>query len=176
MEDVEVGQRGEPEEYDGSDEESDNHDEEGDEPSLEPNRLPTLSLSDSNDPEVTDDETQAASRLRGGAEAELNNKPYAVKFSGGKAGAVYTDWDHVDGNTTYTLQINNPNNPFSPFSSQIEWEIAHWAKTRGPSSTAFTELMSIEGVSLFTQLRSHLINLQSRSMNVSASPSRIHQN
>ena len=140
-----------PGEYEGSDGESDYHDEEGDEPTLEPNRFPNLFLSDSNDPEAREDETQPASRLRGGAEAELNNKPYAVKFTGGKAGAVYTDQDCVDGNTEYTLQINNPNNPFSPFSSQIEWEIAHWAKTRGPSSTAFTELMSIEGVSICTQ-------------------------
>ena len=42
--------------------------------------------------------------------------------------------------------LDNPDNPFSPFSSKIDWEIAHWAKTRGPSSTSFTELMSIEGV------------------------------
>ena len=108
-------------------------------------------MSDSNDPEAREDETQPASRLQGGAEAELNNKPYGVKFTGGKAGAVYTDQDHVDGNTEYTLQINNPNNLFSPFSSQIEWEISHWAKTWGPSSAAFTELMSINGVSICTQ-------------------------
>jgi hypothetical protein len=29
----------------------------------------------------------------------------------------------------------------------MEWDIARWAKLRGPSSTAFTELMNIPGVS-----------------------------
>ncbi|KAM6489937.1 hypothetical protein JOM56_014516 [Amanita muscaria] len=36
-------------------------------------------------------------------------------------------------------------NPYAPFTSQLEWEMAMWAKLRGPSSTAFTELMAIEG-------------------------------
>ena len=133
-------------------------------------------MPNSDDTEVSNGETQRANRLRGGAEAELNNKPYTVKFSGGNAGAIYTDWDSVDGNATYTLKINNADNPFSPFSSQIEWEIAHWAKTQGPSSTAFTELMSIEGVSLRTHLDLIYLICNPRSMNVLASPSRTHQN
>ena len=33
------------------------------------------------------------------------------------------------------------------FTSRIDWEIAHWAKLRGPSSTALSELLAIEGVS-----------------------------
>ncbi|KAM6489459.1 hypothetical protein JOM56_015092, partial [Amanita muscaria] len=37
-------------------------------------------------------------------------------------------------------------NPYAPFTSQLEWEIAKWAKLRGPSSTAFTDLMAIDGV------------------------------
>ena len=145
--------RGEPEE-DGYEENSgdsdDDWDEECDKPSLEPDRLPNPWISNSNDTEVSDLDgvTQRASRLQGGAKAELNNKPYVVKFKGGMAGAVYMDQDGVDGNTAYTSQIGNPDNPFSPFSSRMEWEIANWAKTRGPSSTAFTELMSIEGVSV----------------------------
>ncbi|KII92122.1 hypothetical protein PLICRDRAFT_103181 [Plicaturopsis crispa FD-325 SS-3] len=35
---------------------------------------------------------------------------------------------------------------WAPFASRLEWEVARWAKTRGPGSTAFTELLSIEGV------------------------------
>jgi len=166
MEDFEVDPRGDffgdyedysPEEFglvdegDGCEEifahDGDSDDDEGvDEISLEPERLPDLSISNSNDTEASNGETQGASRIRGGAEVELKNKPYSVKFSKGKAGAVYTNHNGVDGNTSYTSQIGDPENPFSPFSSKIEWEIAHWAKTRGPSSTAFTELMSIEGV------------------------------
>lgn len=130
-----------------SDDDEDIHDNGGYEISLEPNRFPNPTLSNSNDEENGQDNTQPASRLRGGAEIELKNKPYIVKFSKGKAGAVYTNHDCIDGNTAYISRISNPENPFSPFSSKIDWEIAHWAKTRGPSSTAFMELMSIEGVS-----------------------------
>ena len=85
--------------------------------------------------------------MQGGAETELKKKPYVVKFSKGKAGARYTNQDCVNQNTAYTSQIGNQENPFNPFHSKVEWEVALWAKTWGPSSTAFTELMSIEGVS-----------------------------
>ena len=35
---------------------------------------------------------------------------------------------------------------WSPFQSQVDWEIARWAKMRGPSSTALTELLAIPEV------------------------------
>ena len=38
-------------------------------------------------------------------------------------------------------------NPYSPFASKIDWELAKWAKLRGPSATSFTELLNIGGVS-----------------------------
>ncbi|KAG9315400.1 hypothetical protein JVU11DRAFT_4549 [Chiua virens] len=38
--------------------------------------------------------------------------------------------------------------PYWPFTSQLDWEVAHWAKMRGPGSTAVSELLSINGVSL----------------------------
>lgn len=87
-----------------------------------------------------------ASRLRGGAaEARLVNKPFIVKFEG-RAGQTYPH-PGLDQNAAYARDIGNVHNPFSPFSSKLEWDVARWAKLRGPSSTAFTELMSIEGVS-----------------------------
>lgn len=122
-------------------------DEGGYEISLEPDRLQNSSFSDVDDVDNSNGITQRANRLRGGAEVELKNKPYIVKVSKGKAGAVFTNHERIHGNTAYISRISNPENTFSPFSSKIEWEIAHWAKTRGPSSTAFTELMRIEGVS-----------------------------
>src|SRR5271168_2480729 len=117
-------------------------------PSLEPNRLPNPTSSNFDEGDNSNGNIEKANRLRGGAEVELKNRPYIVKFSKGKAGAVYTNHDRIDGNTAYISQISDPENPFSPFSSKIDWEIAHWVKTRGPSSTAFTELMNIEGVSV----------------------------
>ena len=35
---------------------------------------------------------------------------------------------------------------WAPFSSQCDWEIARWAKMRGPSSSAFSELLAIPEV------------------------------
>ncbi|TEB18734.1 hypothetical protein FA13DRAFT_1758436 [Coprinellus micaceus] len=37
-------------------------------------------------------------------------------------------------------------NIYHPFQSRLEWEFARWAKFRGPSSTAVSELLGIEGV------------------------------
>jgi len=140
----------------GSEVDSDDSDEEeegGD--YLEPNRIPRISESTAIIEEAESDSTPTAgaSRMRGGAETELKKKPYIVKFSKGKAGATYPNPDCVDQNTAYTSQVGNQENPFSPFYSKIEWEVALWAKTRGPSSTAFTELMSIEGVSEIVNIR-----------------------
>ncbi|KZT18176.1 hypothetical protein NEOLEDRAFT_1103767 [Neolentinus lepideus HHB14362 ss-1] len=47
----------------------------------------------------------------------------------------------------YSETINvSPTNPFAPFKSKIDWEVAHWAKLREPGSTALTELLKLEGV------------------------------
>ena len=35
---------------------------------------------------------------------------------------------------------------WAPFRSQRDWEVARWAKMRGPSSTAMTELLTIPEV------------------------------
>ncbi|KAF9487129.1 hypothetical protein BDN71DRAFT_1405152 [Pleurotus eryngii] len=35
---------------------------------------------------------------------------------------------------------------YAPFSSRLDWEVARWAKLRGLGSTAFSDLLSIEGV------------------------------
>lgn len=39
-------------------------------------------------------------------------------------------------------------NIWAPFQSRRDWEFAQWAKNRGPSSTAVTELLAIDGVGL----------------------------
>ena len=36
-------------------------------------------------------------------------------------------------------------NVYAPFASQLDWEVAKWAKMHGPSSTSFTELMTLDG-------------------------------
>jgi hypothetical protein len=84
-------------------------------------------------------------RLRGGAEETLDQRPRNVKF-GGHAGEPFSD--EGEGQfEMYAQKLGQTDNPFAPFSSQLEWEIARWGKMRGPSSTALTELLSIDRVS-----------------------------
>lgn len=122
---------------------------------LEPERVPPNPNREASEQIVQDEsctmdtDSGGAFRMRGGAEAELGNKPHIIRFNKGNnaAGRTYPNTNCIDANTLYTAQINDAGNPYSPFRSKLEWEIALWAKMRGPSSTAFTELMSIEGVS-----------------------------
>ncbi len=92
-------------------------------------------------------------RLRGGYEQPLKNNPFVVKFPGiaGFSHTVNNNADMgaataADTHESHAVPAPGTNNPFAPFSSRMEWEIARWAKLRGPGSTAFSELMSIEGV------------------------------
>jgi hypothetical protein len=86
-----------------------------------------------------------ALHLRGGAETGLQKEPFVVKFTQGQAAAVYSQTG-LDNNAAYAKVVGDSNNPYSPFTSKLEWELAYWDKIQGPSSTAFTNLMSIEGV------------------------------
>ncbi|KAF8871617.1 hypothetical protein BD779DRAFT_1453764, partial [Infundibulicybe gibba] len=65
---------------------------------------------------------------------------------GNHAGEPLLAHDHLTEHERYLNMLSGTNNPYSPFASKIEWEIARWAKFRGPSSTAFTELMGIDGL------------------------------
>lgn len=49
-----------------------------------------------------------------------------------------------------TVNTSSPLGPedsiWAPFRSERDWEIAHWAKTRGPTSSALTDLLAIPEV------------------------------
>lgn len=73
-------------------------------------------------------------------------EPIREKFTKGEEGKV---WGQCD--TTYDDYLHRPpqdtaDDKFYPFMSQVDHEFAHWAKTRGPSSTALDELLAIDGV------------------------------
>ncbi|KAJ7940032.1 hypothetical protein B0H13DRAFT_2226250 [Mycena leptocephala] len=44
------------------------------------------------------------------------------------------------------LKDSTSSNPYAPFASKIDWEVAKWAKLRGAGSAAFSDLLNIEGV------------------------------
>ncbi|KAJ3775118.1 hypothetical protein FB446DRAFT_638542 [Lentinula raphanica] len=74
-------------------------------------------------------------------------QPYIQHYPDPRAGApIEGQSTIVSENSKYFQNLKAGANPWAPFGSQTEWEIARWAKLRGPSSTALTELLSIPGV------------------------------
>ena len=72
-----------------------------------------------------------------------------VKF-GGRAGEVLPAHPKHVGYAGYSCALGVEDvtaNEWAPFSTRTEWELARWAKLRGPSSTALSELLKIDGVS-----------------------------
>jgi len=72
-----------------------------------------------------------------------------IEKFGGKAGQpIRVGWPAAtDGHQTQPSDNPSSPNPYAPFHSQIDWEVAKWGKLRGPTSTAFTELLEIPNVS-----------------------------
>jgi hypothetical protein len=66
-------------------------------------------------------------------------------FRGQHAGSIHSNGIPTMKEFDNTLG-GPPSNPYSPFSSQTDWELAKWAKLQGPGSTAFTELMGVTNV------------------------------
>ena len=80
-------------------------------------------------------------------QGEIWGEVHVEAYPGRHAGAIHSrgiptmkDLENTLGGLT--------SNPYSPFNSQTDWELAKWAKLRGPGSTAFTELMGVTGVRL----------------------------
>ncbi|KAG1773500.1 hypothetical protein EDD22DRAFT_976106 [Suillus occidentalis] len=84
------------------------------------------------------------------AEAPLQHQPHVVKFPLQSAEATLLSPSCQNGYYHYHQQLNSSEDSdesvWAPFSSKIDYEVAHWAKTRGPGSTSFSDLLEIEGV------------------------------
>ncbi|THV03159.1 hypothetical protein K435DRAFT_817339 [Dendrothele bispora CBS 962.96] len=83
-----------------------------------------------------------------------NRQEVHVDHFGGRAGAPLSDsslvrlmHDSADGFRRYQANLSGSNeNIWAPFNSQMDWEVARWAKMRGTGSTAFSDLLAIDGV------------------------------
>jgi len=49
----------------------------------------------------------------------------------------------------YSAALGGGDNPWAPFNSKKDWEVARWAKLRGVGSTAFSDLLAIDGVCFY---------------------------
>ncbi|KAJ7021153.1 hypothetical protein C8F04DRAFT_1195762 [Mycena alexandri] len=83
---------------------------------------------------------------RKNVEDRFHHKPTIEKF-GGSAGAPISRTRDKTSEEHYRGGVENEAaNLYAPFASKKDWEIAKWAKLRGAGSTAFTDLLKVEGV------------------------------
>ncbi|KAF8342437.1 hypothetical protein F5887DRAFT_1283804 [Amanita rubescens] len=75
-----------------------------------------------------------------------DTEEYEIKhFPGMQAGMpIATPTARKSTYTKYQEQLKG-DSVYAPFASKLDWEVARWAKLRGPSSSALDELFKIEG-------------------------------
>ncbi|KAJ7595561.1 hypothetical protein C8J56DRAFT_1001694 [Mycena floridula] len=99
-------------------------------------------------PDVEADADENPDRVE--IEKNLRARPFVVPFGGSAGSPIVGAAEKGVTNAHYGLSLNGDRpeitNIYAPFTSHIDWEIACWAKLQGLSSTAFTELMAIDGV------------------------------
>ncbi|KAJ7805230.1 hypothetical protein B0H14DRAFT_3091624 [Mycena olivaceomarginata] len=85
--------------------------------------------------------------LRQAAEDAFHHTPIVVKYPG-RAGEPISMTGGAASEQAYlgSLHDSAASSPYAPFTSKMDWEIARWAKLRGSGSTAFNDLLAIEGV------------------------------
>ncbi|KAF8259555.1 hypothetical protein EI94DRAFT_1780663 [Lactarius quietus] len=112
-----------------------------DESALEPCRSPSHLNEDKDPLQVTNPLPN-----QGEVDLDLERHPIFTQYPGGMAGTIHSK-AKLNENERYGLMISSQSeaNIYAPFTSSLEWEVARWAKIRGPSLTSFTELMAIEG-------------------------------
>jgi hypothetical protein len=100
-----------------------------------------------------EDDIGLSQEARLAAEDAFRKHPVIEKYPDRRAGAPVSHDRMASRNESYAKSVNNNvHNPWAPFSSQTDWEVAQWAKLRGPGSTAMSDLLKIDGVSIQTVL------------------------
>ncbi|THH32369.1 hypothetical protein EUX98_g1829, partial [Antrodiella citrinella] len=98
--------------------------------------------------EDDDDDAEIAPPTgRAHVERALRQEVHVRHFPSPRAGEALQRTETMFG--TYNKDLNNDgegDNIFAPFKSERDFQIARWAKMRGPGSTAFDELLKIPGV------------------------------
>jgi hypothetical protein len=75
----------------------------------------------------------------------FKQEPFVDLFPNPSAGSPLPD-EEQSANSAYQARMGGDRNPYFPFADETDWLVARWAKLRGPSSTALTELLQIPGV------------------------------
>lgn len=140
---------GEDDEDDEDDDDNDDDEEEDIVPGWEP--PPVHPSDDFPLPMDEDNDAPALDRdMRQRSELQASGKTIVVHFPSAEAGKVYADHgEGPDGSRrAYAASVGiTKEEPYAPFKSRLDWEVARWAKLRGPGATAVTDLLKIENVS-----------------------------
>ncbi|KAJ7705815.1 hypothetical protein B0H16DRAFT_1346020 [Mycena metata] len=82
------------------------------------------------------------------AEDHFHHKPIVEKYHSALAGKPIVNPKAQSSEQAYASSLNDLTaaNPYAPFTSKLDWEVAKWAKLRGAGSTAFSQLLKIDGV------------------------------
>jgi hypothetical protein len=107
---------------------------------------------DDEDLEVTDDETPEDLLPQSQVEYEADTSDsesasdvVVEHFPFGSPGAPVPG--RAQGPSAFdSQQARFTDSPWAPFRSQLDWDVARWAKLRGQTSTAVSELLTIPGV------------------------------
>ena len=115
------------------------------EPPVEDQDEVSTDSEDSADNEVYDEDRHDAHQEIQ-ARAQGQHRCVVVPYPDLRAGQKITN--HHTANMEYGAQLPDVEreNLYFPFASQMDWEVARWAKLHGLSSTAFSDLLAIEGV------------------------------
>ena len=135
----------EPEEYYESDSDEDEFGGEFEECWEPP---PQAYPSEMNFEDELDDDLGLSREARLAAEDAFRKSPVIEKYPDSRAGAPVSHDRIASRNESYAQAVNNVHNPWAPFLSQMDWEVAQWAKLRGPGSTAMSDLLKVDGVSI----------------------------
>jgi hypothetical protein len=79
----------------------------------------------------------------------LHGSCVMVPFDGLAGVPISSSREQASSNTYEKYQKDvggSDENPYAPFTSELEWQVARWAKLRGKGMTAISELLSINGV------------------------------
>jgi hypothetical protein len=115
----------------------------------EPPHPPVAASEDAPMPEPnTDNIPVPAHEIRMAAEDRFHHKPIVVRYPGSTAGKPISTTRNLTSEKAYgsTLKDCPSSNLYAPFTLKMDWEVAKWAKLRGAGSTAFSDLLNIEGV------------------------------
>src|SRR6266850_510313 len=109
--------------------------------------------------EATEDPEQQTNQNEAGI-LETTSAPVVDQFPTHSAGALIPGISH--GISAYECQEGPVNSVWAPFASECDWDIAHWAKMRGPTSSVVGDLLDKSKVCMSCNFDFHDANSRAK--------------